>query len=151
MSPAKHAAVSAVTGLTFFYLTKSAPGALVCFLSGVLIDLDHLLDFYLGRKKICRKFSEMEDFCLNEEGGKLYLILHSYELMIALWLMGIVFYLPLVWFGLAVGMSVHLLFDQFTNPTYPFAYFWFVRCRFGFTRKIFFYQQFMAELERIKK
>ncbi|MFA5059871.1 MAG: hypothetical protein WC676_04520 [Candidatus Omnitrophota bacterium] len=144
MSPAKHVIASGVTSVVFMVLFKSWAGAVACFLSGILIDVDHLWDFYLGTKKISFSVQELDDFCSRDEkGGKLYLFFHSYEFLAVLW--GIVFYSQFspVLTGIVLGMSVHLLLDQITNAVYPWAYFFFYRARFGFPQEVFFKERFL--------
>ena len=151
MMPSRHIAASAVTSVAFLAVTKSWPGALACFASGILIDLDHLLDFYIRRKKMCWDINELHDFCSNDMTGRLYLIFHSYELVIFLW--WLVFYLnaSLVWLGFVFGLIAHLLLDQIFNPVYPWAYFMFYRLKLGFPKKVFFRDEFLKDYNRIKQ
>lgn len=49
MKPVSHAVVSAVSSTSFWYITEWAAGALCCFLSGIRMDLAHILfanEFY---------------------------------------------------------------------------------------------------------
>jgi hypothetical protein len=147
----KHIIVSGVTSALFFSMTHSWVGGMSCFLSGILIDVDHQLDFYLHRKRICLSLKELMHFCLKERTGKMYLIFHSYELMVFWWLVAVFLHFDPVWLGMALGMSVHMLFDQLTNPVYPWAYFWFCRRRFQFNKKIFFNDDFLEELKLAHK
>ena len=135
MSPVSHAVISAVTSVAFGYMTKSCPGAWVCFLSGIFIDLDHHLDYYLNKKELPLNYKKLLSFCEKEKAGKPYLILHSYELLLLLgfW----IYYLHLgpLWGGLAVGITVHMIADQFCNPVRPLGYFLIYRIRHGFSRE----------------
>ena len=90
MRPIYHVAVSAGLSLGWFYLVKSWPSALVCFLSGILIDIDHHLDYYIVHKKIPWKYSDLWDFCRFDPKAKIYLLFHSYELILPLW--GIIYF-----------------------------------------------------------
>ena len=144
MTPVKHVVASGVTSVLFAFLTRSWVGTMACFLSGIFIDLDHLLDYCIFRKKMCWSIKELEDFCF-ERTGKIYLILHSYELMAILWVTVYYFGMQPVWFGIIFGMSVHMLLDQIINPVHPLAYFLFYRLKIGFTKAIFFNEGLIEE------
>ncbi len=66
---------------------------------------------------------------------KMYLILHSYELIALLWIAIFVFSLPKIWTAAAIGMTQHLLLDSFTNPLTSLAYFMTFRIYKGFRLK----------------
>jgi hypothetical protein len=149
MSPVKHIAASGVTSLVFYFLTRSWIASLVCFLSGIFIDIDHLFDYYRDKKKMCWSLRTLDHYCFHEREGKIYLVFHSYELLAVLWIvLAVLLHFQPLAFGLIFGMTVHVLFDQFTNPTYPLAYFWFCRRKFGFPKKIFFKEDFAREFLR---
>ena len=145
MNPAKHVAASALTSTAFFSMTHSWPGTIACFLSGIVIDVDHLFDFYIHHKRMCWSLSEMYDFCLKDKAGKMYMVFHTYELLVLLWIAVALLKFDTVLLGMAVGLSIHMMFDQMINPVYPLAYFWFFRWRFGFSKKIFFHEDFLEE------
>ncbi len=132
MRLSNHIIASGLTSMAFGAVTKSWPGALVCFFSGILIDSDHFWEFYIHKKRWCFNLTELERFCQHGKVDRFYLILHSYELLLVLWAAISLFHLPVVWVGLVFGMTVHLIFDQFTNPIWPLAYFWFYRRSLGF-------------------
>ena len=150
MTPAQHLVASTLTAAGFGAVTKSIPGSLVCFLSGIFIDLDHILDFYWAKKRMCWSLKELQDYCLNERSGKIYLIFHSYELLSMLWVIILIFFPNPIGMGLVVGLTVHMILDQLVNPIYPWAYFWFYRSRLGFPKKIFFKEDFLAGLKENK-
>ena len=88
MSPVKHTAVSALTSAAFYGVTGSWTAAIVCFLSGIFIDVDHILEYYLVKGRFtcsCKKISEV---CSSRTTKHLYLFLHSYELVALLWIIG---------------------------------------------------------------
>jgi len=146
VSPAKHIIASGATSLFFYALTNSWTGSVACFFGGIVIDVDHLLDFYCDKKRMCWSLKEMNRFCLDERHGKMYMVFHSYELLVVLWVvLVVVLHFEPIAFGFVFGMSARILFDQFTNAVYPLAYFWFCRRRFGFTKKIFFGEDFARE------
>jgi hypothetical protein len=88
--------------------------AIVAGLSSVLIDCDHVLDYLLYKKR----WGGMQDFFAHCEEGRLprlYLVLHSFELIIFLWLL-VGFGTAAAWgVGLTIGMTGHLLMDWVGN------------------------------------
>ncbi|MEA3346558.1 MAG: hypothetical protein U9Q21_00520 [Candidatus Auribacterota bacterium] len=142
----QHTIASGITSLVFMAISRSSMGAFACFISGIFLDLDHLIDYILRKKRICFRLSELENFCTNEKEGKLYLFLHNYELLVVLWVLTFLFFNHPIWVGLLFGMSVHLLLDQIYNQVHPLAYFWFYRAKAGFPQKIFFKEDYIKDV-----
>ena len=138
MKPINHVIISGGVTAAFAYWVQSLPGVIACFLSGIFIDLDHHLDYLIVRKKIPFSYNKLVDYLKNDHKAPIYLFFHSYELLALLWL-GI-FYLNLdvVWLGIAVGCTTHILCDEFANPLRPLAYFLTYRIWHKFNRKMFF-------------
>ena len=138
MRPIHHISISAVTSIAVAYGTRSWPASLVCFLSGILIDLDHLLDFWLAKKKIILSYQALWSFCGKEKDGRLYLIFHSYEIMAVGWLLYAYLQPSVIWLGLLVGMTVHLICDQIFNDFRAFSYFFIYRIKHRFKKEYIF-------------
>ena len=138
MKPSHHAVISSVAGVILAVLVNSYQAGIACFISGILTDIDHHLEYYLAKGRVPFRYSELVDFCVNERKQKLYLFLHSYEFIIALWLCVYFFSLGGVIFGIAVGMSIHLLCDQFVNPQRFLFYFIIFRIMHGFNSDVFY-------------
>ena len=136
MTLKQHAVGSALAGAGFFALTQSWEGTLVCFLSGIFIDLDHVLDYCVIKKKMCN-YRELVDFCFDQS-GQVFLFLHSFEMLAVLWVLFFLYGMPVILGGLGLGLSVHLILDQIGNPVSPLAYFIFYRWKLGFPKTIFF-------------
>ena len=117
---------------------KSWPGLAACFLSGIFIDLDHNLDYFIWRREPPVSYRKLIDFLKNDHDAKLYLFLHSYELLAALWLCIFYFDLNTVWVGMAAGLTVHMACDEIYNPLGPLAYFFTYRVSKGFCRRKLF-------------
>lgn len=126
-----HAATSAILGGILSYLFKSIPVGLGVFSSGILIDLDHLTDCYLNYGW---KFNPLKtiSICHNHELKKVYFFLHSYELLLVYVIT--IFFLKRfgIWFGSAVGFTLHLMLDSIRNPMNRNAYFLLYRYRNNF-------------------
>ena len=135
MKASYHVVASGVVAASFHALAHSWPATTACFLSGILIDVDHYWEYYLVRKKMPCSYQDLVDFCFYDKHSKLYLIFHSYEYLVLFWLAITVLDLGLVFQGIALGATVHLLFDQFTNPIKPLYYFLTYRIIHGFDKK----------------
>ena len=123
MKASYHIAVSAGVALGLQSQVHSWPAAAVCFLSGVLIDIDHYLDYYIVKKKFPFNYQELLDFCYYDKAPKIYLFFHGYEYLLALWLIVPFTHFNSVYAGFVLGLTVHVFFDQFTNPIKPLFYF----------------------------
>ena len=144
MKPISHVIASGVTTVVFKALINSWPGAIACFLAGILIDVDHFIDYYQRKSKMCYSLAELENFCSNDRNGKIYLVFHAYEWLVILW--GISFFYPHpIFVGIVFGMSVHMVLDQIYNDIYPYAYFWVFRAKYGFDHMVFFREDFVKK------
>ena len=89
-------------------------GAFAAGFSSVLIDLDHVTDYVLYN----RGWGGVQDFFKSCEEGqldRLYLVFHSFEFVIFLWLL-VGFGIAAPWgVGLTIGISGHMLLDWFGN------------------------------------
>ena len=117
---------------------QSLTVAMVCFLAGFLIDVDHVLEYIIHYG--WRNFSLKKCYikCLETKRGnraagftKLYLIFHSIEIVSALFLLAVIsgnIYL----LAIAFSTGLHLLMDQVGNDMGAGFYFLFWRARKGF-------------------
>ncbi len=118
-----HIITSAGVASASYMRYKSKPAALATFLVGWLIDLDHLFDYVRahGWRPNWQRFSEAAH---EKYSGKLYLPLHSFELLA---LFFIFFRGPTKQpyrVGITLSVLTHLLLDQRCNPgRKPLTYF----------------------------
>lgn len=110
-----HIITSAGVGLATYHRYKHPGAAIASFLAGWLIDLDHVVDYVKahGWKLNWERFSEAKH---EHYSGKLYLLLHSYELIALFFLL---FRKPEKHpyrVGITVSLLTHLLLDQKCNP-----------------------------------
>lgn len=110
MLPPGHAIISAGIGAAMWGLTRSVSAAVTAVAVGVLMDVDHLLDYYWWLWK--------------EEQGHVWLFLHGYELAIPLFLGAWLWEWHPVVLAAALAHLAHLVTDQFTNHVKPFTYFY---------------------------
>ncbi len=139
MQPGAHVAVSSAMSGAIYWATGSVPMAVSCLASGVLIDLDHVLDFCLisGEKFTPGRFMR---WCNDMEWDRIYLFLHSVELFL-LYALFVHFNRTDIAVGVLLGAGVHLALDQIFNrevrPEYylsSYFYFLIFRVRCGFLR-----------------
>ncbi len=133
MKASRHAALSVPVSAAVFALSRSIPAAIAVMLGGVLIDLDHVIDYvreYGFRIDVAHFF---ETF-YHTRYRRIVLLFHAWELMIALaliaWATG---WNPWLW-GLTIGASTHLALDQTFNYTRPGTYFFVWRLAKRFQR-----------------
>lgn len=138
MKPLGHAVITLTAGGVLYKYNHSFAGFLSFLITGILVDMDHYFD-YIRENGISFNLSKVYKSC-SYYGyfKKLILFLHSYELLIALMLALLSFNLNIIWTYIALGLGLHILTDQITNPVLPFSYFLSFRIMKGFrTEKIF--------------
>lgn len=95
-------------------------------LAGVFVDLDHLLDFWLSRPDIffsIKAFLNTEYF-INQVNKKIFVLLHSWEIALALFIVLCYLNWPLWFLALWLGIFWHLVLDHLFNKTVStFGYF----------------------------
>lgn len=126
----QHVIVSAGFSAAVYGLTGSGAMAVASAASGVLIDVDHVLDYWRDRP-----FSlDVREFFRVCEGYRLtrtFLWMHSLELALPIALAVWVTRSPVIT-GLALGWAQHLLMDHLTNHIRPGTYSFFWRMKRAF-------------------
>lgn len=138
MKAVAHGAISLAAGGALWLGMDSPSAGVSCFLSGLLLDLDHLVDYLLHRPRT-NTLADLVDVCENCRLQRVVLPLHSWELAAAtVCAAALVPGSPTILVGLAVGLGTHLVSDQLANPVTGSAYFLLQRWRNGFSRSAFF-------------
>ena len=129
MKPGRHIIVSLFMGIIVWFFARSLYAGFVCFFSGILIDIDHIIEFIIHHG--WRNFSYKRCYLACEQTSKqdgkyqfrkIYLIFHCAEIALLLWFL--VFYTRnLYLFAVALGYSTHLILDYLPGLVYPFSYF----------------------------
>ena len=103
-------------------------------ISGVLIDIDHILDYFMAYG-INIRIKQFFEVCHNLKIPRMRLIFHSWEL---LFLLSICVFLvgwnPWI-VGTIVGFTQHIVLDQAFNKPNKWTYFFFWRLKKGFSSK----------------
>ena len=74
MSPGYHVVVSAAAAVAVSSWTQSPAAGIGCFLSGIFIDVDHHMEYFLAKKKFPFDYRDLVKFCSHHQDGKLFLI-----------------------------------------------------------------------------
>lgn len=136
-----HVCATVFAGGVYYAYTQSSREAVACMLTGVLIDLDHVLDFYQFSKE---RFSIPTFFSWCNQGRwqKIAVVLHSYELyailLIAAYVSKNAMLIAILW-----GAGIHLCLDEvgnrFVHKTFrlsPWFYFLSFRIAAGFRKEL---------------
>jgi hypothetical protein len=125
MGPLGHALVSAPLAGAVWSVTGSADAAAATFLSGTLIDVDHLVDYVLAHGwKV--DLASVKSGSYFRDAGRAFVLLHSYELVLGMAAVaGARFGWP-IGFGIGLGALAHLIIDvvfyRFTPLCYSLIY-----------------------------
>ena len=142
MRPVGHFVSSLIGAGLVYAIFGNFISAIIFLISGLFLDLDHIFDYVreygiksLNIKTLC-------ETCYENKFDKVYIFFHSFEFLLILWIFITFYKLNILWMALALGMSVHLIIDQFTNRafglTYFFTYRWVKRFK---ERELFFKKQ----------
>lgn len=123
-----HIISSAVLALVIYYFWRSPSASATAFLGGILLDLDHLFDFWITKPAHPFSIKEFMHPCeYMRQNRKVYVFLHNYELVILLWILTWHFNWHPIIFGLAAGATLHLILDDIGNELITFSYFFIYR------------------------
>ena len=120
MRTSGHIVVSALIGMVIYASYGELGPAIASFLVGTLIDLDHIIDYLYahGKKWDWKKVNAAHH---EKVSGKLYVPLHSYELMLLYFFLTIDPSLTPWRVGVTLSLLAHFLCDQFFNPNRKFS------------------------------
>jgi len=122
MMPQYHLLASTIIATALLILTKSPTASLLCLLTGFLLDTDHLIDYWLYKKKITLDKGILQGF--YEKWNKIPIIFHSIELLIPITLLSLLYpSLSTILLGTAIGLTSHLILDFTNYELHPLSYF----------------------------
>ena len=132
-----HITASIILSAFLFAVSKSWIIFASSLISVVLIDIDHVLDYFWEFRKRLR-LKQLFDVHYNEKILFFMVILHSWELLLPLNLYAFFVSGNLWIIGIAIGFTQHVVLDQIFNTVYWSTYFFFMRFKNGFdVKKIF--------------
>ena len=133
-----HVIASIIFSTLFFVAFKSWTIATVSFFSGVLIDIDHVFDYFLEFRK---RFEVKEFFDVHHNRKILFYmaIFHSWELLALLSICAFLMSWNPWIVGTIIGFTQHIILDQIFNKNLNrLMYFFFWRMKKSFNmNKIF--------------
>ncbi len=124
-----HFTVTLSLACFFYFFTGRISWVILCITGGILIDIDHFIDHFLHYGRHFR----LVDFLFHSylDSGKIYVVFHSWEILILLWIISF----RVSWFiPLAAGMTGHLMIDQLFSRKPKLFYFLAFRWYHGFSR-----------------
>ncbi len=120
----------------FYKPFKDVRHFIIGFISAVLIDFDHLLDYFLFNGFSKFNLFEFLSCDFYNVAGKAFILFHGWEYL-AVILIAAILLKKTKWsavaFAFALGMFAHLLFDTYVNGLPDYFYFISLRILNGFT------------------
>ena len=157
MKPLKHVVASFSLGLLIWYLTKNFVAGFLCFAAGVTPDFDHAIEhiIHFGWKDLSIKNVYIATEHTNTRKGnrqykKLFLLFHSNELAIFLWILAVITANVYI-IAIAAGYASHIILDYLGNKPYTATYFMSWRAISGFHTDKLMKPHFMHKHRKKKK
>lgn len=124
----QHGIISFFISISYYLVTKSLLQSAVVFITGVFLDLDHILDFLVKIKFNVKKFNVKELFRTykNEIQPYYFLLLHGYEFAFIIPLIFYISGLKEIAVAVFIGYFTHLLLDNVFNKGKNFLRYFFV-------------------------
>lgn len=126
MEPIKHVKYSTITAMVVLLHTKSVKSSLGCDFAGVLVDLDHIIEYgsYCSEYHTKWDWNEFFDGSYFDKKGTVKVYFHSWEIAALLCYLGIrKKKRKSVLYGIAVGYLLHLILDEIGNNLNHMGYF----------------------------
>lgn len=133
MSPIIHVSASLAGGALLGMVTGSWSAAGWSLVGGVLVDLDHVPEYFLASRR--RSVPDFFAFWKHFAEERLYIVLHNVEFVLLLSLAALLGWVPVLTGGLAFGLAHHLLLDYWGNEVRWSGYFFLARLWRGFSSK----------------
>ena len=123
MKPEYHALISLAVASVFYLLTHSLTASAFVILVGVFMDFDHFFDLSMTRGRLTFNPKTLLDYSYNQRYRRLFLVVHSVELIPIIFLLGGILFGKMITYGILVGFISHIITDYATNGVKPFSYF----------------------------
>lgn len=114
MKPHYHVAFSTVIAGVLYLIFKSWALSLSCLISGIFIDLDHVIDYIREHGLTLNPRTFSHNFT-NGKFDKMYLVFHAWECLLVLAFISWLYDWNLWITGVLIGFSQHILLDAFHN------------------------------------
>lgn len=110
----QHTVVTLIIGGIFYSLTRSCAGFIGLVIGGIFIDIDHVIDYFL-QTGINFRIKYFFKWCHELHWDRIFLFLHSIELILLFWIIIFIFNPGIFWTGFVIGVTQHILFDIMFN------------------------------------
>ena len=131
MYPKYHLITSLILSTIVLFITNNFYYSLTVLFFGVMLDLDHIIDYFILYKKKLDFKIIMGGMYDNKD--KVYVFFHSYELLIFICLISY-YILPNYIFYIALGFLSHILLDLYEYPLKFYYYFFWYRMLIKFKK-----------------
>lgn len=118
-----HVIISITMAGILWLILRSTVVSLAVLLSGIFIDLDHLIEYFYHEKKFSIKRFFYIFYGNEYRLKKVFLLFHSYELLLIISACALFSSNKALFFGLFIGLGHHMLIDVLTNEIKPWKYF----------------------------
>lgn len=151
-----HVLLSVIIGLAIWRLYgKIKLSFITAFIGGILIDFDHLIDYFINYGFSFNLINFINGYQFLES-GKIYIFFHGYEYVVILLIMFLFVKnnktVKTIILALALAMLAHLIFDSMINGMYVKVYSVIERTRSGFNLKEFVPPtHYQLDIEKRKK
>lgn len=139
-----HYGLAAFSFIVIYLWLQSLPLALLAMLFSILLDTDHLFDYWLANgfnlnfKEFIRQTLGPDHYC--RKSGKIFVPFHSWELLLLILIVAWAVNLSQLGTAFAAGFIPHLLWDQVTFARRPLMYFFLYRLAKNFDVNYFCYE-----------
>lgn len=147
--PSRHIIYTLTISGAVYLVFKSLSTFFASLVAGILIDLDHILDYCL-QQGLTLKVKYIYFWCIEKRYKFLFLFFHSIELVFIIWFVINVFKLGIFWIAFAIGITQHMLLDIIYNRKlmHNYAYFLSYRMLKNFKKENLFKKNPLIALEK---
>ncbi len=132
-----HIAVSTIISGTLYAVYESWELAIASFITGVFIDLDHVIDYIL-QHGLSFNMNDFFTYFYKEQHTKITLVFHAWEILFLLCAAAVLSEFNLMATGVLIGYGHHIVLDGIFNkaPFLSYSLIW--RWKKGFDSKVIF-------------
>ncbi len=128
-----HILMSSILSLMLFFMVRDPFAALTCFIIGIFMDIDHLVDYWMMTGKLTRNITELLETLGSYE--LVFIPLHSWELLLALMMLTPIY--PFL-FGATIGFFFHMIGDLVFNQAKIEGFLFMYRVNIGWRKDLVF-------------
>lgn len=110
MTLMKHIVITVPLAVSFYLITRATIGAIGVFISGILTDMDRLIEFWHDRG-FSFNLMEFFEYLKSDSQSRYFIFSHSYEACIFFYILCRLHFFPYFFEGMAVGVILHLFLD----------------------------------------